>query len=36
MLGAETFELSPAEFNAFIAQQMPRYERVTQNFGKLD
>jgi len=35
-MGAEAFTLSPAEFTTFIATEMPKYERVTQNFGKLD
>lgn len=36
-MGAEPFSLGPTEFAAFIASEMPKYERVTKDFGaKLD
>jgi hypothetical protein len=35
-IGADPLPLSPTEFGAFIARELPRYERVTQSFGKLD
>lgn len=36
-MGAEAFVLSPSEFASFISLEIPKYERITRNFGtKLD
>jgi tripartite-type tricarboxylate transporter receptor subunit TctC len=35
-IGAEPLPLTQTEFSSFIAQELPRYQAVTQSFGKLD